>query len=180
MLWQLFRSFFLIGAFTFGGGVAMIPIIEEEVVNKKKWLTPEEFLDVLAVTQSSPGVLAANMSTYIGYTLRGLPGALISCLGAVLPSFLIISAIAAFFMGFRDHPMTERLFMGIRPAVAALIGTAVFNMMKKTKVTALRIGIIALTAVMVGYFGLNPILFLVGGGLFSIAYDKIRDRTKEK
>ncbi len=174
MLWDLFRTFFLIGAFTFGGGVAMIPIIEKEVVENKKWLTPEEFLDVLAVTQSSPGVLAANMSTYIGHQLKGLPGAIVSCLGAVLPSFMIITLIASFFMGFRDHPVMDRVFMGIRPAVAALIGSAVFGMLKKNKMTPFRLLVVAGVAVLVGVFGLNPIWFLVGGGLFSIFYDKIK------
>lgn len=180
MLWQLFKTFFLIGAFTFGGGVAMIPIIEEEVVTKKKWLTPEEFLDVLAVTQSSPGVLAANMSTYVGYQLKGVSGAVVSCLGAVLPSVLIITLIATFFMDFRDNPIVDLLFLGIRPAVAALIGSAVYSMMKKTKRTPLRIGIIALTAIMVGILGFNPIWFLVGGGVISVVYDRMKANTNEK
>lgn len=151
----------------------MIPIIEQEVVEKKKWLTPDEFLDVLAVTQSSPGVLAANMSTYIGHRLRGWPGAVASCIGAVLPSFLIITLIASFFADFQNNPIVARLFMGIRPAVAGLIGTAVYSMLKKSVITSLRIVVIVAVAVMVGIFGWNPIGFLLGGGMISIFYDRI-------
>lgn len=176
MLWQLFRTFFLIGSFTFGGGVAMIPIIEKEVVDKQHWLTSEEFLDALAITQSAPGVLAVNMSTYIGYRLRGLPGALISALGAILPSFLIITGIAMFFTSARDIPFVERLFRGIRPAVAALIGTAVYNLVRKHPMTPLRAFVIAGTAVAVAIFRANPIWFLIGGGVVSILYDKIRNK----
>lgn len=179
MLWQLFKTFFLIGAFTFGGGVAMIPIIEKEVVNKNGWLTEEEFLDALAVTQSSPGVLAANMSTYIGHKIRGFPGAVVSCTGAVLPSFLIITIIFTFFMGFRDHPVAEQVFMGIRPAVAALIGSAVFTLARKTRLTWLKVLVIAAVSVLVGWFGLNPILFLVGGGAVSLLYDRIKRGKRE-
>lgn len=179
MLWQLFKTFFLIGAFTFGGGVAMIPIIEKEVVDKNRWLTEEEFLDALAVTQSSPGVLAANMSTYIGHKIRGFPGAVVSCVGAVLPSFLIITIIFTFFMGFRDHPIADKLFLGIRPAVAALIGSAVFSLARKTHMTIAKGLIIAATALLVGWFGLNPILFLVGGGAGSVLYDKMKRGKRE-
>ncbi len=169
----------MIGAFTFGGGVAMIPIIEKEVVDRKKWMTEEEFLDVLAVSQSTPGVLAANMSTYIGHKLRGWPGAAVSCIGAVLPSFLIITVIVTFFIGFRDHPFAEKLFMGIRPAVAGLIGAAVFTLARKTKMTPFKIAVIVGVAVLVGWFGFNPILFLVGGGAFSVLYDKMKPKKTE-
>lgn len=179
MLWQLFKTFFMIGAFTFGGGVAMIPIIEKEVVTKHRWLSEEEFLDALAVTQSTPGVLAANMSTYIGHKLHGFSGAVVSCIGAILPSFLIITVIATFFMSFREHPVAVKLFMGIRPAVAALIGSAVFSLARKTKMTAVKIGVIIAVAVLVGWFGMNPILFLAGGGAVSVLYDKIKVAKRE-
>lgn len=180
MLWQLFKTFFLIGAFTFGGGVAMIPIIEKEVVDNHKWLSQEEFLDALAISQSSPGVLAANISTYIGHRLMGFPGAVVSCLGAVLPSFLIITVIATFFMDFRDHPVAEKLFMGIRPAVAGLIGSAVFVMTRRMQMNLIKALTIIGVAILVGWFGMNPILFLIGGGVVSVLYDKMKPNKTEK
>ena len=116
-----FGTFFKIGLFTIGGGYAMVPLIEEEVIHKKKWLTQEEFIDLLAVSQSVPGVFAVNFSIFIGYKLRKFPGALALALGAILPSFLIILAIALFFHQFKEYEAVENIFKGIRPAVVALI-----------------------------------------------------------
>lgn len=180
MYFELFKTFFLIGAFTFGGGVAMIPIIEKTVVEEKEWLTPEEFLDALAVTQSSPGVLAANMSTFIGHQIKGFWGAVVSCVGALLPSYLIITLIATFFMDFRNYPIVDYAFMGIRPAVAALILSAVVSMMRKSHMTPPKALIMAGVAIGVGVFGLSPILFLLAGGIGSIVYDKIKKETQTK
>ena len=119
--WQLFSDFFKIGAFTLGGGYAMIPIIESEVVGKRRWLRQEEFLDIIAIAQSCPGVFAINMSVFIGYKLRKLPGAISAALGSALPSLIIILLIAMFFSRFQDNPVVESIFRGIRPAVVALI-----------------------------------------------------------
>ena len=116
-----FSTFFKIGLFTIGGGYAMVPLIEEEVVNKKKWLNQEDFIDLLAVSQSAPGVFAVNFSIFIGYKLRKFPGALSLALGAILPSFLIILSIVLFFHQFKEYEAVENIFKGIRPAVVALI-----------------------------------------------------------
>lgn len=180
MYFELFKTFFMIGAFTFGGGVAMIPIIEKEVVDEKQWLTPEQFLDALAVTQSAPGVLAANMSTFIGHQLKGTAGAIVSCIGAILPSYLIITLIATFFVDFRNHPIVEYAFLGIRPAVCALILSAVVSMMRKNHVTPFRVLVMIGVALGVGVFGFSPILFLLAGGLIAIFYDKINKNTQTK
>ena len=102
-LLKMFITFFKIGAFTFGGGYAMIPLIEEEVVNKKKWVEKQEFMDMLVISQSLPGPLALNCSTFIGYKISGVIGAVMAILGITLPSFLIITLIAAYFMQFRDY-----------------------------------------------------------------------------
>ena len=118
---QSFKTFLKIGAFTLGGGYAMIPIIEAEVVDKYKWIEKEEFLDLIAIAQSCPGVFAINVSIFIGYKLRKLRGALCTCLGTALPSFLIILLIAMFFKRFEDNTTVEAIFRGIRPAVVALI-----------------------------------------------------------
>ena len=104
MLFKMFTTFFLIGGFTIGGGIAMIPVIEKEIVTKKKWLTIEEFLDVIAIAQSTPGVLTANMSMYIGYKIKGVKGAAVCLIGAVTPSISIIMLIARFFYRFRENP----------------------------------------------------------------------------
>ncbi len=120
----LFKTFMKIGIVTFGGGYAMIPIIESEVVDKHHWMTKEEFLDAIATTQVCPGALAINMSSLLGYKLAKTPGAIVCTLGASLPSFLIILAIAMFFHQFEDNKVVAAMFAGIRPAVVALIAVS--------------------------------------------------------
>ena len=119
--WNSFRTFFRIGLFTIGGGYAMIPLIEADVVDKNKWVAREDFLDLMAIAQSCPGIFAVNMSIFIGYKLKGVPGSVVCALGTILPSFLIILGIALFFQQFRDNETVQRIFKGIRPAVVALI-----------------------------------------------------------
>src|SRR5690554_3807590 len=124
---KLFLTFLKIGAFTFGGGYAMLPLIREAVVDKEKWLTDDGFLDMIGITQSVPGVLAVNAAVFIGYQLAGVPGALLSAVGAVLPSFLIILFIAAFLIHFSGNVIVNKAFTGIRSAVVALIAYAVIK-----------------------------------------------------
>lgn len=171
-LFKLFITFFKIGAFTFGGGYAMLPLIEEEVVEKNKWVTSEEFLDAIAVAQSSPGPVSVNTSIFIGYKLRGFIGSLICTLGTILPSFLIILLVAVFFYQFRDNPIVDKVFMGIRPAVAALILSSVYKLGKKSKVkiNTLMISIAALAAVI--FLNLSPIIVILAGGIGAIVYYK--------
>ena len=128
--WSTFSTFFKIGMFTLGGGYAMIPIIEEEVVNKHQWVSKEDMLDLIAIAQSCPGVFAINISIFIGYKLRKTRGALVTALGTALPSFLIILAIAIFFHQFEDNKVVAAMFRGIRPAVVALIAVPTFNLAK--------------------------------------------------
>ena len=128
MYWESFKTFFKIGAFTFGGGYAMIPIIESEIVEKRKWISKDEFVDLIAVAQSCPGVFAINLSTFIGYKIKRVPGAICTTLATALPSFIIILLIALFFHSFQDNPVVESIFKGIRPAVVALIAVPTWNM----------------------------------------------------
>ena len=128
--WNSFRTFFRIGLFTIGGGYAMIPLIEADVVDKNKWVAREDFLDLMAIAQSCPGIFAVNMSIFIGYKLKGVPGSVVCALGTILPSFLIILGIALFFQQFRDNETVQRIFKGIRPAVVALIAAPTFKMGK--------------------------------------------------
>ena len=109
-----FLSFFKIGLFTIGGGYAMVPLIEEEIVSKKQWISKEDFIDLMAISQSVPGVFAVNFSIFIGYKLRKFPGALAMALGTILPSFLIILFIALFFQRFKEYQAVENIFKGIR------------------------------------------------------------------
>ncbi len=127
---EMFWSFLKIGAFTLGGGYAMIPLIQAEVVEKKRWINEEEFLNMLALAQSAPGVMAANTAIFIGYKMRGLRGVCATLLGSILPSFVIILLIAAVFTRFRDLPQIEAIFKGIRPAVVALIAAPLYKMAK--------------------------------------------------
>ena len=101
---ESFGIFFKIGAFTIGGGYAMVPLIENEIVTKRKWIAQEDFIDLLAISQSAPGILAVNISIFIGYKLRGIRGSIVTALGTILPSFIIILAIALFFHSFKDSP----------------------------------------------------------------------------
>lgn len=171
-LFKLFIIFFKIGAFTFGGGYAMLPLIEAEVVEKNKWVNSEEFLDAIAVAQSSPGPVAVNTSIFIGYKLRGFVGSVVCTLGTVLPSFLIILIIATFFYQYRDNAIVDKVFMGIRPAVAALIFSAVYKLGRKSKVkvSGLIISIMALVAII--FLNISPIIVILAGGLGAIAYYK--------
>ena len=118
---ELFLVFFKIGAFTFGGGYAMIPLIRNEVVKKKRWLNDNEFMDMLAIAQSIPGPIALNTALFVGNKRLGFKGSLFSAAGIILPSFIIILLIAILFSQFSDNPIVERIFKGIRPAVVALI-----------------------------------------------------------
>ena len=132
---KLFTTFFKIGIFTLGGGYAMIPIIEADVVDKHKWVERQEFLDLIAIAQSCPGVFAINISIFIGYKLKKLRGAIAAALGTALPSFIIILLIAMFFHRFQDNPVVASIFRGIRPAVVALIAVPTFNLARSAKIS---------------------------------------------
>ena len=119
--WQLFVTFFNIGAFTIGGGYAMLDMIERAVVKRRKWIDSEEFWNSIAVVQALPGVFAINCALYVGYKIKGTKGAVVSCLGAMIPSIVIMLLIAMFFTDYKDNPTIEKIFRGIRPCVVALI-----------------------------------------------------------
>lgn len=166
---QLFMSFLKIGAFTFGGGWAMISIIEREVVDDKKWLRKEEFLDLLAVAQSLPGLLAVNISVAVGDKLRGRPGSIAAAVGTVLPSFLIILAIAMFITPdlIQNNHIAASIFKGIRPAVVALIVAPVITTAKSAGISWKTVWIPIVTALLIWSkipWISNPILFIAIGG----------------
>ncbi len=170
ILLRLFLTFMKIGAFTFGGGWAMISIIQREVVDKHGWISKEEFLDLLAVAQSLPGILAVNISVSVGDRLRGLRGSVVAALGSILPSFLIILCIAIFLTPdiITHNPVISAIFKGIRPAVVALIVAPVITSAKAANIgwkTAWIPAVVALLIWSKWPVVSNPILFIVLGGL---------------
>lgn len=165
---RLFSTFFKLGLFTIGGGYAMIPLIERDVVERNGWVNKEEFVDLLAVAQSSPGVFAVNISIFIGYKLRGVVGSIVSAVGNVLPSVIIILLIALFFSSFRDNEVVNNIFMGLRPAVVALIAVPVFSVARTAKITWTNVWIPLLSALLIVAFGVSPVYIImcaIAGGL---------------
>jgi chromate transporter len=167
---EMFISFFKIGAFTFGGGYAMIPLIEEEVVKNKKWIEKEEFIDILVVSQSLPGALAVNCSIFLGYKIGGVIGGIMALLAVVLPSFLIIIIIAAFFMQFRDNYYVNAAFKGITAAVPMLVLVGAVSLSKgfpkntRTVITII-IALIALT-----FFNIHPVIVILLAAIYGAIF----------
>lgn len=169
---QLFLTFMKIGGFTIGGGMAMVPVMESEIVTKNHWLTKEEFLDILAVSQATPGLLAVDMASHIGYKISGLKGAISASLGTILPSLVIILLIAFFFTAFKENPWVEAIFKGIRPAVVALITLPVFSMAKSAKITWSNVWIPFVSTVMIWAVGLSPVWIIFAAGVGGFLYGK--------
>lgn len=172
---QLWLTFMKIGAFTFGGGWAMIAIIEREIVDKHKWIAKDEFLDLLAIAQAMPGILAVNIAVVIGDRLKGVKGSMAAAFGTILPSFLIILAIAIFLTPetIKNNEVLTRIFKGIRPAVVALIIAPVITTARAAKINWKTI-IIPVAVALLIYSGLpvvsNPILYIVLGGIGGYIY----------
>lgn len=169
---QMFLSFFKIGAFTLGGGYAMIPLIEKEIVDKKKWMERQEFLDMLALAQSSPGPIAVNTSVFVGYKVSGLLGVFAAVMGAVLPAYLIILFVATVFVGIKDNAVVERIFKGIRPAVVALVAVPVVNLSKSIKLNVKTAIIPIIVTLLVAFAKLTPVIIIVVAAVLGILYKK--------
>ena len=168
---EIFWSFLKIGAFTFGGGYAMIPLIQYEVISRRGWLTEQEFIDLLTIAQTAPGPIALNTAVFVGYKFRQYWGALAAVLGVVIPSFAIILVIAMFFAGIRDNVWVDAAFKGMRPAVVALIVAPIVGLTKGMHWVGLSIALA--TAVTVWYFGFSPIWLIIAGaigGVLWVAY----------
>ena len=159
-LWQIFAVFAKIGAFTIGGGYAMIPIIQREM-SRRGWISDDELPDIVALSQSAPGVMAVNISIFAGYRLRGIAGSIAATLGSIMPSFLIILAIAMFFSAFRDNPWVERAFKGIRPVVISLILVPMINMARKSCTTWWKWALATASLMLVAFLNVSPIYILL-------------------
>ncbi|MBQ8701869.1 MAG: chromate transporter [Prevotella sp.] len=178
MNYELLRTFFKIGLVTFGGGYAMIPIIENEVVDRHKWLAKEELLDLIAIAQSCPGVFAINISIFIGYKLQKTWGAIASAFATALPSFIIILLIAMFFHQFQDNPVVAAVFRGIRPAVVALIAVPTFRLAQSANITLTNCWIPIACALAIWALGVSPILVIIVAGLAGYIYGQFVKPTE--
>lgn len=165
---ELFATFFKIGLFTFGGGYAMIPLIHREMVEKRAWIEDREIVDVLALAQSVPGAIAINAATLIGKRLAGNRGGLVATAGVILPSFLVITIIAAFFGHFQDEPVVKAAFLGIRPAVAALMVMAVWKVGKSSIRDALGWIIAVMTFALVAFLSVPAVYAILGAAVLGI------------
>ena len=169
--WNLFISFFKIGAFTLGGGYVMISLIEKEIVNKRKWISDDEFSEMLTLAQSAPGAIAINTAVFVGYKLNGVRGMIATVLGTVIPSFTVILFIAIFLTEFKNNQTVERIFSGIRPAVIALIAVPVVNMLKNSGFKIHTVFITAISAAAVWLLGVSPVIVIIIAGVCAIMYN---------
>lgn len=170
---RLFATFFKLGLFTIGGGYAMIPLIERDVVVRYGWVDKKDFVDLLAVSQSAPGVFAVNMSIFIGYRLHGVAGAVVAALGNVLPSIIIILAIALFFNRFREYEIVNNVFLGLRPAVVALIAAPVFSVAKSARIGWTNVWIPVLSALLIVAMGVSPVYIIAIAVIAGILWGRI-------
>ena len=171
---ELFLTFMKIGGFTLGGGPAMVPMMEQEVVNHHHWLSKGEFLDILAVSQATPGIFAVDMASHIGYKLGGVRSGIAAALGVVVPSLVIILFIAIIFAQFRDNRWVEYFFMGVRPAVVALLVVPVFSMAKSAHVTWRNCWIPLLSTILIWLLGISPAIIIAIAALSGFAWGRYR------
>ncbi len=162
-LLDIFWSFLKIGAFTFGGGYAMIPLIQHEVIHRRRWIEERDFLDLLTLAQTAPGPIALNTAVFVGYKRRGYLGALSAIMGVIVPSFLVILVVAIFFASIRDNAYVDAAFKGMRPAVVALIVAPIIGLTKGMRWWLIAVALVV--ALVVWYFGISPVWFLIAGAV---------------
>lgn len=171
-LWILFVTFTRIGLFTFGGGYAMLPMLQKEIVEKHHWATEDEIMDYFAVAQCTPGAIAVNTSTFIGYKQKGIIGGIVATLGVIFPSLLIITAIAALLSNFNNYPIVQSAFSGIRIVVAVLVINVVIKMYQSTAKDWLGPLIFIITLVLGLILSLSPVIYIILAALIGIGYHK--------
>ena len=173
MIWKLFVSFWKIGTFTIGGGYVMIPMMEAELVDRRRWISRDEFLDFLSLSQAMPGVFAVNMATCIGRRLAGWRGVVAAVAGNIAMPIAIILLLAMFFRYLGDNAIVERLFKGLRPVVVALIAAPVFRLAKQAHVGWKNCWIPILSALLIWLFGVSPIGVILVAALGGFLYGYI-------
>lgn len=177
---KLFATFFKIGAFTFGGGYAMIPLIQHEVAEKNKWITDEDILEIVAIAESTPGPIAINSATFVGYRICGVLGSLAATLGVVLPSFIIILAISFALNAFQSLRAVQYAFMGIRAGVLALVLKALISMFKKCPKGWVSYAVMAFAAAVGILTDINVFLIIIISALFGLVTYSLLRRGAEK
>ena len=168
LYWELCRAFFRVGLLTFGGGYAMLPILRREVVENHPWCTDEELADYYAVGQCTPGIIAVNTATFVGYSQAGIPGGILATYSLTLPSFIIILIIASVLRNFADYPVVVNAFAGIRAAVVALVLNAVLKLMQTSVVDKLTLCIFIAVLLLAVVFSASPIVLVLAAGLLGV------------
>ena len=180
ILINLFMSFFKIGLFTIGGGLAMIPMMEKELINKKHWINDEELLDYYAVSQSTPGIIAVNVATFVGYKQAGIIGGIFATLGIVAPSWIIITILAFFINSISDYPMVQKALKGINVAVASLLTSVIINFSKKTIKNFYNGLFMFLAFVLVFFFKVPSYWIIISAIIMGILIVLVQDKIKAK
>ena len=171
---ELFATFARISASTFGGGYAMLPFFQRELVEKKSWLTDEELLDLNAIAQCTPGIIAVNTATFCGYRTKGLAGAVSATLGILFPPVLIVGLISAFFWAFTDQPWVQHALVGVRACVCALILNSTIKLFQKAVLDVPTLLVFAVVFVLAAFAGITPALLVIGSGVFGLALYQVR------
>ena len=174
---QLFWTYLKIGTFTIGGGYVMLSMIEREIVDKKGWIDREEFMNMIALAQAAPGLIAVNSAIFIGWRIGGWRGVIATVLGAVLPSFFIILAIAMLFQDYKNYPAIEAIFKGIRPAVVALIAAPLCKMAKSAKITWTTALIPIAGALLIWLARLSPIWIIFVTVVATLGYTYLKEKS---
>jgi len=179
MLLKFFITCNKIGAFTLGGGYAMIPIMEREFVDKNHWMNRQEFMDIMVVAQTTPGIFSIDMASHIGYKLKGVWGGIVGAMGIALPSIVAITLIAVFFQNFKDNIYVNKFFCGVRPAVVALIAAPCFKMAKTADITWSSSWIPVVSCLLIWLLGISPIWIILAAGIGRFLWGQYQKR-KEK
>ena len=180
LYFQLFWTYLKIGTFTIGGGYVMLSMIEREIVEYRRWIEQEEFLNMIALAQAAPGLIAVNSAIFIGWRIGGWRGVIATVLGAVLPSFFIILAIAMLFQDYKDYPAVEAIFKGIRPAVVALIAAPLCKMAKNAKITWATALIPIAGALLIWLGGLSPIWIILITVFATLGYTYLKENSTKQ
>ncbi|MDR1974272.1 MAG: chromate transporter [Bacteroidales bacterium] len=178
MLLKLFFTFIKIGTFTFGGGYAMLTLVKRAVVEKNKWIEEKEFLDMIALVQSLPGVFAVNTALYVGRKTSGIKGSIAAMFGAIIPSVIIILLLAIFGSAYRDNEIVEKVFKGIRPCVVALILAPAVTMIRSAGISWKNIWLPIVAIALVGFLNVSPVYVIVGAAVAGVAVSLLKRDVK--
>lgn len=179
-LWRLFAAFFRIGAFTFGGGIAMIPLIQKEAVENYKWVTDDDVMEILAIAESTPGPIAINAATFVGYRACGVWGSVFATLGVVLPSFLLILVLSFVLQQFQALQVVQFAFRGIRAGVLALLIKSLWTMYKKSPKGGFAYVAMGAAFILTAVLNVNVIFVIIGCGIFGLLSARYLERSTGK